>query len=76
MRKLMSFLSFLGALVCAFIAMNTPPYAVIDSSVLWFTAQLLVFCASLIGIDFKITDITNVFKAGKDSKSQSDRGSE
>lgn len=67
MKKLLSFISFVAAIVFAVIAMFTPPMAVIDSSVLWFTAQLLVFTASMLGIDFKITDIKDVFKTGKDS---------
>lgn len=67
MRKVLSLLSFVAALVFGVIAMFTPPYAVIDSSVLWFIAQMLVFCASLIGIDFKISDLKDVFKTGKDS---------
>lgn len=47
--------------------MFTPPMAVIDSSVLWFTAQLLVFTASMLGIDFKITSLKDVFKTGSHS---------
>lgn len=67
MRNFLSSLSFLAAIVFGVIAMFTPPYAQIDSSVLWFTAQLLVFTASMLGINFKITDITNVFETDKDS---------
>lgn len=76
MKKLLSFISFIAAIVFGIIAMNTPPLAVIDSSVLWFTAQMLLFSATMLGVDFKITDLKDVFKTGKDSQSLSDDRSE
>lgn len=46
--------AFLGALVIGFIALFLPPQGIIDSSVLWFTSQLLVFVATLLGLDLTI----------------------
>lgn len=37
----------LGAIVISFIALFLPPQGVIDSSVLWLIAQVLVFVSSL-----------------------------
>lgn len=34
-----------------------PPQGIIDSSVLWFTAQLFVFAATLLGIDVELVKL-------------------
>ena len=39
--------SMISAIIIGFIAMFIPPHGIIDASVLWFTAQLLVFAATL-----------------------------
>ena len=41
----------LGAMVMSFIAMYLVPQGIIDSSILWLIAQVLVFCGALIGIN-------------------------
>ena len=56
-------LSFISAIVIGFWAMFLPPPGVIDSSVLWFIAQLLVFTSTIIGIDY------HVFKSNKNADS-------
>lgn len=67
MKQFLALIAFLSSIAFGVIAVNTPPYAVIDSSVLWFVAQMLLFTASLIGIDIKIIPFKDVFKAHKDS---------
>lgn len=53
-KKFCSVTSFIAAIIIGFLALWMPPLGVIDNSVLWFVAQLLVFTASILGIDFKI----------------------
>ena len=43
-----------SAVVIGFIALFVPPHGIIDSSVLWFTSQLLIFTATLLGIDLNL----------------------
>lgn len=50
---------FVAAVIIAAAALWFPPVGVIDTSVLWFTAQLLVLCSSIIGVNFNITDVFN-----------------
>lgn len=60
--KTKSFVSIgclIAAVVIAGVALWCPPLGVIDTSVLWFTAQLLVLCSSIIGVNFNITDVFN-----------------
>ena len=56
--------SFLCAMVIGFIAVFLPVKGIIDNSVLWFIAQLLVFTSNLFGFEFK-----NVFKSDKNLQS-------
>lgn len=58
-KKAIAVLSFVSAIVIGFIALFLPPEGVIDSSVLWFIAQLLVFTSNIFGFNF------NVFKSDK-----------
>ena len=44
----------ISAVVIGFIALFLPPHGIIDSSVLWFTSQLLIFTATLLGIDLNL----------------------
>ena len=60
MKKIIAVFSFFSAIVIGFVALFLPPKGVIDSSVLWFIAQLLVFTSNILGFDF------NVFKSDKD----------
>lgn len=47
-------LAFISAVVIGFIALYSPPKGVIDTSVLWFTAQMLVFVSTLLGLNLTI----------------------
>lgn len=62
LKKLIGIVSFLISIVIGFIALYMPPVGIIDNSVLWFIAQLLVFTANLFGF-------SNVFEANKDVQS-------
>lgn len=53
-KHVLSVVSFLSAVTLGFICVFIPPTGIIDTSVLWFTAQLLIFTSSILGIDFKI----------------------
>lgn len=57
LKSLISIISFLAAIVIGFIALFIPPKGIIDASVLWFTAQLLVFTSGLLGIDISIDSL-------------------
>ena len=56
-KHIISIVAFVAAIVIGFIALFMPPTGIIDASVLWFTAQLLVFVSGLLGIDFKIDSL-------------------
>jgi len=56
-KSMLSVISFLAAIVIGFIALFIPPEGTIHSSVLWFTAQLLVFTSSLLGINISFSDL-------------------
>lgn len=58
-------LSFVVAIVLGFITLFLPPEGVIDESVLWFTAQLLVFTANIFGFNL---DVFKSYKVNKSSK--------
>lgn len=53
-KHILSIISFACALILGFIALFLPPQGVIDSSVLWFTSQLLVFVATMLGVNLSI----------------------
>lgn len=57
LKKIIAMISFLSSIVIGFEALFLPPLGIIDNSVLWFTAQLLLFTSSILGIDFKIAEI-------------------
>lgn len=63
LKNIICFICLVSAIVVAVIAMFMPIVGVIDSSVLWFTAQLLLMCTSIIGIKVNFSD---VFKSHKD----------
>ena len=63
LKKIVAMFSFFVAIVIGFIALFLPPSGVIDSSVLWFIAQLLVFTANIFGFNL------DVFKSDKINKS-------
>ena len=58
-------ISFVVAIVLGFVALFLPPEGVIDESVLWFTAQLLVFTANIFGFNL---DVFKSYKVNKSSK--------
>ena len=60
LKQIISIIAFLSAIVIGFIALFIPPTGVIDASVLWFIAQLLVFVSGLLGINFSIDNIKQV----------------
>lgn len=62
-KNIISIVCMVAAIVIAFVALYCPPVGVIDTSVLWFTAQLMVFVASIIGVKLVLPD---VFKSRKD----------
>lgn len=49
----MSWISFMVSMILGIAALFLPPLGVIDHSVLLFTAQLLLFVASLLNINYK-----------------------
>lgn len=53
-KYILSIIAFIASLVCGFIALFIPPKGIIDTSVLWWCAQLLAFTAAVLGIDFNI----------------------
>ena len=63
LKRWLAMISFFAAIIIGVIALFLPPEGVIDDSVLWFTAQLLVFTANIFGFNF------DVFKSNKVNKS-------
>ena len=57
LKTCISLIAFLAAIAIGFIALFVPPKGIIDASVLWFTAQLLVFTSGLLGIDISIDSL-------------------
>lgn len=47
-------ISFIASIIIGFWAMFIPPPGVIDNSILWFIAQLLLFTSTIIGIDYHV----------------------
>lgn len=54
LKILIAIFSFLLAVVIGFIAVFLPPTGVIDTSVLWFIAQLLVFTSNIFGFNINV----------------------
>lgn len=54
------------AVVIGFIALFMPPHGIIDSSVLWFTSQLLIFTATMLGVNLDLGRFGHT-KGNKDS---------
>ena len=76
----LAILSTLAAIVVGFVAMIIPPHGIIDQSVLWWSAQLLVFCATLLGISMSIDNltqrITNIVKNIETEKHEENQNGE
>lgn len=60
LKIIFAVISFLSSIVVGFLAMYLPPQGIIDNSILWFIAQLLLFTSTIIGIDY------HVFETNKD----------
>lgn len=58
-------IAFVAAVVIGFIALFMPPQGVIDASVLWFTAQLLVFVSGLLGFNIELDSLKRTGKTEK-----------
>ena len=72
LKAIISVVAFLAAVVIGFIALFIPPTGIIDASVLWFIAQLLVFVSSLLGINLSIDNIKQVAEVVKKKKDNND----
>lgn len=46
--------SFVFSLLFGIAGFVCPPVSIIDSSVLWFTAQMLLFCSALLGVNLQL----------------------
>ena len=60
LKKWVAMISFGAAIIIGVIALFLPPEGVIDDSVLWFTAQLLVFTANIFGFNFDVFKVNKV----------------
>ena len=67
-KPIISVVAFVSAIVIGFIALLLPPQGIIDSSVLWFTSQLLVFVSSLLGINLTLGKYTTNKNTKKDDE--------
>lgn len=56
----MSYICLLSAIIVGFVAMVIPPAGIIDRSILWFIAQLLLFVASILGIKYELFESNNI----------------
>lgn len=65
LKAILSVLAFLTALVIGFIALFIPPEGVIDSTVLWFTAQMLLFVSGLLGVNLSLDNLGMIGHAKK-----------
>ena len=57
LKETLATLAFISSVVIGFIAIFIPPHGVIDASVLWFTAQLLVFTSTLLGFEVTVDNV-------------------
>lgn len=60
-KIVIAWISFLSSIVVGFLALFLPPTGIIDNSVLWFIAQLLLFTSSILGINYNVFE-SNKFK--------------
>ena len=60
LKKWVAMISFFAAIIIGVIALFLPPSGVIDDSVLWFTAQLLVFTSNIFGFNFDVFKVNKV----------------
>lgn len=62
MKQNIAFLSWLSAVLFGTAGMLLPPIGVIDNSVLMLIAQLLILCATLLGVESYIEKIREIMK--------------
>ena len=62
LKFILSIISFASSLIVGFMALFIPPTGIIDASVLWWIAQLLVFTSGLIGINLTIDNGKKIAK--------------
>lgn len=60
----MSYICLFSAIIVGVVAMIIPPAGIIDKSILWFSAQLLLFVASILGIKYELFE-SNYIKEPK-----------
>lgn len=63
-KNKISICAFISAIIIGFCALWIPPMGIIDASVLWFTAQLLLFTSALLGVNLSLDSISMRGKAG------------
>ena len=62
MKRRIALLSFGSAVAFAAAGLYLPPMGVIDSTVLMLVAQLLVLCATLLGVDSYFDKLKELMK--------------
>ncbi len=62
MKRKIALLSFCSAVAFAAAGLYLPPMGVIDSTVLMLVAQLLVLCATLLGVDSYFDKLRELMK--------------
>lgn len=62
MKAKIAFLSWLSAVLFGTAGMLLPPLGVIDGSVLMLIAQLLILCATLLGVESYVDKIRDIMK--------------
>ena len=65
MKKVIAVISFSAAIIIGFIALFLPPQGIIDTSVLWFIAQLLVFTSNIFGFQFNVSQSDKIIQSSK-----------
>lgn len=72
LKEYISIISFISAIIIGFIAVFIPPEGIIDASVLWFTAQLLVFTSGLLGVNITLDSLMHRGKTHKKIEEEHD----
>lgn len=62
MKAVIAFLSWVAAVLFGTAAMLLPPQGEIDTSVLMLIAQLLLLCATLLGVEHYVDKIHDIMK--------------
>lgn len=70
LKAFIAFIAFVASIVIGFISLFIPPEGVIDSSVLIWTSQMLIFVATLIGINLNFDFLKDSMTQQKDRKTK------